>query len=268
MTAVGLGYRRALQGWLATRPPEVGCLEITAEHFYDGGDDVLRGLARDYPLFVHGLGLSLGTPGPLDESVLSRYARVVELAQPRWISEHIAFTRTADLDLGHLNPVPYTRESLAVLVEHVDDVRRRCDRPIILENITSHVRAAGDLTETDFINQLCEQADCGLLLDVTNLYINGHNHGYDPRQWLDEIDPQRIIQLHVVGYALRDGRLHDTHSERIQPELLELVADVLAVSPVEFIMLERDDRFDALQEIREELRRLEEIVDRTSAVES
>ena len=97
---------------------------------------------------------------------------------------------------------------------------------LILENVTSSLRIDGELTETEFLNQLCERAGCGLLLDVTNLFINAKNHGYDPRQWLREIDPSRIKQLHVVGYSLQAGRFHDHHSAPIQDDLMELIAEI------------------------------------------
>ena len=102
---VGVGYRRELARWIAARPAEIGCLEITAEHFFDRDLALLRALRREYPLFVHGLGLSLGTPGPLDAATLDAYARVAAAADPLYITEHVAFTRTRDVDLGHLNPI-------------------------------------------------------------------------------------------------------------------------------------------------------------------
>src|SRR6185369_5792822 len=102
---IGVGYRRELSAWIDTRPLGVTCLEITAEHFYAGCTERLAQLAKNFHLFVHGLGLSLGTPGPLDHQRLEQFARVAALADPDWISEHVAFTRTAEVDLGHLNPV-------------------------------------------------------------------------------------------------------------------------------------------------------------------
>lgn len=101
---IGVGYRAGLKAWIDANPPEIQCLELTAEHFFDGpAEDQLVSLRARYPLFVHGLGLSLGTPGPPDRDTLNQFCRVVEVADPEWISEHVAFTRSHDVDLGHLN---------------------------------------------------------------------------------------------------------------------------------------------------------------------
>jgi uncharacterized protein (UPF0276 family) len=108
----GVGYRRELAHWIASRPPGVECIEITAEHFFERDEETLVELRKQFHLFVHGLSLSLGTPGPLDRRRMDQFARVVRLAQPDWISEHIAFTRTSEVDLGHLNPVRPTRETM------------------------------------------------------------------------------------------------------------------------------------------------------------
>lgn len=237
---IGVGYRRELAGWIDSRPPGVECLEITAEHFFAGPRARLAELRQRYRLFVHGLGLSLGTPGPLDTERLRCFAEVAEACDAAWVSEHVAFTRAGDTDLGHLNPVRPTRAMAAVIVDHAREVADRCGRPVLLENITSHLQIPGELAETDFLNLICSQADCGLLLDVTNLYINGRNHGFDPLKWLEAIDVSRIRQLHIVGYSERDARLTDDHAQPVQPELLELAAAVIARAPVEAVILERD----------------------------
>ncbi len=262
---IGIGYRHPLAAWLATNPPEVSCLEITAEHFFDGGDAKLSQLAARYPLYVHGLGLSLGTPGPLDPGILKQFARVAELAQAQCVSEHIAFSRTADVDLGHLNPVRPDRETLRLFSDHVRELKAACGgRPVILENITTHLALKGDLSETEFLNQLCETAGCGLLLDVTNLWINSRNHRFDPRAWLREIQPEKIVQLHAVGYSApheadANARYQDYHGDALQPDLLEFIGEVLAYAPVQAVILERDANFEDTGAIQTELRKLERL---------
>ena len=259
---IGVGYRRELAGWIKSRPADVECLEITAEHFFDDGEPQLRELQNNFRLFVHGLSLSLGTPGALDEERLAKFARVVAAAQPDWISEHVAFTRTSEIDLGHLNPVPLTRESLGIMAEHTRALAARCARPVLLENITSHLRLPGELTEPEFLNELCAQAHCGLLLDVTNLFINSRNHGFDPLTWLAEIEPSRIRQLHIVGYSIENGRFVDNHAQPIQPELLELARAVIERAPVEAIILERDANFPEAGAMSDEVAKLRSLLER------
>jgi uncharacterized protein (UPF0276 family) len=255
----GIGYRRELSAWIKTKPRGVDCLEITAEHFFHGGEEHLAALAKKFPLFVHGLGLSLGTPGALDKKILEQFARVVSVANPDWISDHIAFTRTAEADLGHLNPIPPTREMLQIISDHAREVADRCGKPMLLENITSHVQLTGDLRETDFLNQLCERAGCKLLLDVTNLFINSRNHGFDARQWLREIQPSNIMQLHIVGYSHHGGRYTDSHAAPIQDELIELAREVVRHAPVQAVILERDEDFPDLAGLEIEVAKLQRI---------
>ena len=257
----GLGYRKELAAWIDSQPRNVDCLEITAEHFFHGGEEHLAALARKYPLFVHGLGLSLGTPGPLDRQRLQQFARVTTIANPRWVSDHIAFTRTAEADLGHLNPVPPTREMLQIIADHAREVSEYCQKPMLLENITSHVQLRGDLSETDFLNELCERADCGLLLDVTNLFINSRNHGFDALQWLHELESRRIVQLHIVGYSRTGDRYMDSHAAPIQEELIELARAVVRHAPVEAIILERDEDFPVAEGLELEMAKLKRIHD-------
>ena len=255
----GLGYRRELADWIAGKPPGVDCLEITAEHFPPGREEPLARLGQDFHLFVHGLGLSLGTPGALDRERLEQFARVAAAANPDWVSEHIAFTRTAEVDLGHLNPVPPTREMVAIIADHAREVAERCRKPILLENITSHVQLPGDLTEPEFLNRICDRARCGLLLDVTNLFINSRNHGFDPLKWLHEIEPGLIQQLHLVGYAKAGDRFTDSHALPIQEELIELARAVVTYAPVQAITLERDEDFPSAPELACEIAKLQRI---------
>lgn len=249
----GIGWRRPLADWIASRPPEIGCLEITAEHFFDGGLELLRDLRRDYPLFVHGLGLSLGTPGPLDPGTLSRFARVAEAADPLFVTEHAAFTRTPEVDLGHLNPVAPTRANVAVLADHAKEVMDRCGKPLLLENIASALALRGEMPEPEFLNRVCAAAGCGLLLDVTNLYVNSRNHRFDPVAWLDALDLPRVGQFHLAGYTRRGGRWHDAHAEAVQPELVDLARHVLGRTRARGVILERDENIPAPADLAGEL---------------
>jgi len=254
---VGLGYRRQLGRWIESLPAELQYIEVTAEHFYDNGTRMLHWLAERYPISVHGLGLSLGTPGALDSAALERFAAVAAAAQAEYVSEHIAFTRAGGVDLGHLNPITPSAENLQILSEHARQVMERCERQLLLENITSRLQLSGELSEPQFLNQLCESSGCGLLLDVTNLWINAQNHGFDPLDWLAELELANVRQLHIAGYSRNAEGFIDAHAARVQPELLALLSYVCARAPVEAVILERDSNFPDDNALAEELSDLE-----------
>lgn len=255
---VGIGFRKEIAAPLLAGATRAGILELTAEHFFGaGGEAAVERLRSRYPLVVHGLGLSLGTPGPLDEETLAAFARVARVADPLWVSEHVAFTRTREVDLGHLNPVLPCAETVDVLAEHAAELADRCGKPVLLENIASHLRLEGALRETELLNRVCEKAGCGLLLDVTNLFVNARNHGFDPVAWLRELEPARIRQLHVVGYSQARGVWHDRHAEPIQLDLWDLVTEAIRYAPVEAVILERDLNLDSPDELDGELALLE-----------
>jgi uncharacterized protein (UPF0276 family) len=254
---IGVGYRAPIAKWIVSRPREINCLEITAEHFFDHGHDRLRELSEFYPLYVHGLGLSLGTPGPIEQETLNSFCKVAEIANPEWVSEHISFTKCDEVDLGHLNPIPCTEDSLRTLIDHSREVMDRCQKRLVLENVTTFLQLKGHIPETEFINRLCDTAGVGLLLDVTNLLINSRNHEFDPLTWLREIEHKHIVQLHIVGYSFENGVWQDYHAEPIQDDLLELMQDVVEYAPVQSIIVERDARFPPVNELATELTRLE-----------
>ena len=260
LVKIGIGYRRPLDNWISEHKTSIDCLEVTAEHFFEQGHDRLEQLSKTFPIYVHGLGLSLGTPGPLEAEALEKFSKVSNAANATWISEHIAFTRTSVVDLGYLNAIPLTEEYLNVMVEHALAVSNHCKRPIILENITSHMAPPGNMRETEFINRLCQSANAGLLLDATNLFINSKNHNFRALEWLHEINPEFITQLHAVGYGFKDGLYCDSHSLPIQDEILDLIGAILDYSNVKAIILERDDRFGETDEVNEDLRKLRTLI--------
>ncbi len=260
MMMAGVALRLEHMPWIDSRPPGVDCLEIIAEPFYKHESQrQVRRLAETYPLIVRGLELSLGTPGPLDQGRLDDFARVVQAADPLWVSEHIGFRRTDEADLGCVCPLPPTPETIEIMADHVRVLGERCAKPVILETITTDLRITGRLSESDFLNRLCEAADCGLLLDVTSLFVNSRNHRFDPRSWLRDIDPRRIVQLHVGGFSYVDNRWEDAHREAIQEDLWDLVGETLAHAPVKAVILEWEENFPPVGDLERDLQRLKTV---------
>ncbi|MCB1187199.1 DUF692 family protein [bacterium] len=254
---IGIGWRRNLAELISTGDEMIQCLEIVPDHFFDSGRQQLAELSGRYPVFVHGLSCSLGTPGPMDEDYLRGFKQVCEACQPLWVSEHVAFTSAGGIDLGHLNPVSPTRANLHTIAGNARELQERLELPLLLENITSSIRLEGDMPENEFLVELCRLADCRLLLDVTNLFINSRNHGFDPQRWLEFIPAELVMQLHVVGYQLDgNGRYHDSHDQPLQADLLELISLVMATHQPQAVILERDDSQARPDEILRELEAL------------
>lgn len=253
---VGIGYRAAHRAALFLQREEVDFLEITADHFFDAPQrqEELNTLAAHWTLIPHGLNLSLGSAQGLDEKYLQQLADLVYRVKAPYWSEHIAFTRAAGVEIGHLCPLPFTRESIKVLSRNINRAQEMISMPLILENITYNLNFShNEMSESQFLRAVLEETDCGLLLDVTNLHVNAVNHGYDPIKFLEELPLERIVQLHFVGIEKRDGQLIDSHANATPPEIFSLMNEVLQRAPVRGAILERDVALPSLSELIPEL---------------
>ncbi len=260
---VGLGLRDAYHTDVFRHRREIEFLEIVADHFFEtnpSAHSLLSLLKNNFPLIPHGLSLSLGSAEGLDASYLRQFAKVVEHVEPAWWSEHIAFTRAGGIDIGHLTPLPKTRQSLACLRRNIRQAQDAIQRPLILENITETIRFPNDeFDEASFLGQIVDENDCGLLLDVTNLYTNSVNYRFDPLQVLWRLPADRIVQLHFVGGHWDDGYLVDSHSHTTPPEVWQLLEEVVKYSPLCGIILERDEQLPPIEVLLDELRKAREI---------
>lgn len=254
---VGLGFRPPFYRNLLRNEDAVDFLEITADHYFDAPLEKERELDRlqeRFTLIPHGLSLSLGSAEGIDHEYVDKLAAQVERVDPPYWSEHIAFTGAGGVDIGHLAPLPFSRESIDVVCRNIREVRRSIDRPLILENISYVVNLPGaEMKEGEFIREILESTDCGLLLDVTNLYINSLNLGYDAIAVLDELPMERVVQLHFVGGHWHDGVLIDSHSRATPQEIFDLMDAVVERSPLKGIILERDDNIPPFAELAREL---------------
>ena len=260
---VGLGFRPQMKSDIFLHQPEIDFLEITADHYLDATAEKLEELKllkQHFPLIPHGLGLSLGSAEGIDEVYLEKFAELVEDVEPEWFSDHICFTKSGGVDIGHLSPVPFTKESLQILIRNISRVKKRIKTPLILENITYMFRyPSAEVDEAEFLRQLLDEIDCGLLLDVTNLYINSVNHKFCWRKFLDALPLEQVVQLHFVGGHRNRNRLIDSHSQKTQNEIWEVFREVCSRADVKGAILERDENFPPFAEILEELRTAREM---------
>lgn len=235
MESSGIGLRAPHVAEVLASRPAVGWLEVHAENYMGGGPAActLERVRRDYPVSVHGVGLSLGTAGGLDAGHLERLAALVERLEPVLVSEHLSWSGAGGAYLNHLLPLPYDEEALAVVSEHVARVQDRLGRRLLVENPSSYLRFVhSPIPEPAFLNALARRTGCGLLCDVNNVYVSSVNLGDDPRAYLDAIDPAAVGEIHLAGHAVNDadGRpiLIDDHGSRVAPAVWDLYARALA----------------------------------------
>ena len=218
---VGLSYREPFRADLFLHRKRVDFLEIIADHYLDATrerEEELELLANHFTLIPHALNLSLGTAEGIDPTYLKKLAKLIQRLDPPWWSEHIAFTQASGVDVGHLSPLPFTREALDVVCRNIATVRREIETPLILENIAYTVAMPfREMNEATFIGEVVDRAGCGLLLDVMNLHANAVNHRYDALGFLKQMPQERVVQLHFVGGHWHDGVLVDSHSMRTPP---------------------------------------------------
>lgn len=255
---VGIGFREQFRADIFLNREKIDFLEITADHYFDANKNKLAELEllkEHFPLIPHGLDLSLGSAEGIDEVYLEKFAELVEYVQPEWFSDHLCFTKSGGINIGHLAPVPYTFEALKVFVRNIESVKKRINKPLILENITYMLNfPSSEMSEAEFITKILEETDCGLLLDVTNLYINSRNFDFCWKKFLDEIPSERVIQLHFVGLHKGGKILIDGHSDKTQNEIWEVFNEVCRrCENLKGAILERDGNFPPFAEIIEEI---------------
>lgn len=194
----------------------------------------------------HNVVLSVGTDMPLDEDYVDRAARLFERLEAPWYSDHLSFTKVPDIEIGQLTPLWFTRETLDVVVRNVKRIKEHIPIPLLLENITYYFAIPNsEMSEPEFITRALERTDCGLLLDVNNVYINARNHGYDAYEFLDSIPIERAVQVHIAGHRVEDSLIIDSHADKTSPEVLAILKYVVEKAPIKAISLEWDESFPA-----------------------
>lgn len=199
----GIGLRAAHHAAIVAERPAVGWLEVHAENYMAGGPPRrhLEAARRDWPVAIHGVGLSLGSADGIDTAHLERLARLVAAVEPALVSEHLAWSVAGGTFLNDLLPLPYTEESLALVAANVSRMQDRLRRRVLIENPSTYLRfAASVIPEGEFLAALARRTGCGLLCDVNNVMVNAHNHGEDPLHVLDALPPQAVGEIHLAGY--------------------------------------------------------------------
>ncbi len=262
--AVGLGLRRALLDDLEQAPPgDIDFLECAPENWIGLGGvhgERLQGLSARYPLTCHGLSLSLGGSAPLDLDFIDRVGLFLDTHQVRLYSEHLSYCG----DDGHLYdllPLPFTEEAVRHTAARIAQVQDRLGRRIAVENVSTYLTPHAAMSERDFTVAVLEEADCDLLLDVNNVYVNAINHRFDPVAFIDGLPASRVVCLHVAGhYDEADDLKIDTHGSAVIDPVWALLAQARARFGPRPALLERDFNFPTYAELRGELQQMRRIL--------
>ena len=223
---IGVGLRTVHFPHILERHPKVDWFEVLSENFMDTGGrplHVLDQIAERYPIVLHGVSMSIGSTDPLNREYLRKLKALAARTRAHWVSDHLCWTGVMGRNTHDLLPMPYTEEALRHTAARVRQVSEILERPLVLENPSSYVEfAASSMTEWEFLSRLAEEADCGLLLDVNNVYVSSFNHGFDPRAYIAGIPADRVVQYHVAGHTNKGTHIVDTHSDHALAEVWDL----------------------------------------------
>lgn len=235
-TRTGVGLKAEHYRDILDTKPDLGFFEVHAENFMGAGGPphrYLTAIREHYPLSVHGVGLSIGGAGPLDIDHLERLAGVVDRYQPGLVSEHLAWSTHTTGYLNDLLPLPYTEETLARVVEHIDQVQTRLRRQILLENPSTYVVFENStIGEIEFIKAIAERSGCRLLLDVNNVFVSSTNHGWQADDYIDAFPVDKVGEIHLAGHDVNQDDagatlLIDSHDRKVIEDVWALYARTL-----------------------------------------
>jgi uncharacterized protein (UPF0276 family) len=228
---------------------------------------VLDELGEHVPLVLHGVSLNIGSIDPLDAHYLAELRRLAASTDARWVSDHLCWTGVDGKSLHDLMPLPFSVEALNHVVERVKRVQGTLGRRIAIENVSSYLTYSDDaMPEWEFLAQIAERADCGILLDVNNIFVSSHNHGFDGEDYLAGIPPERVFQMHLAGHSEAPPLLIDTHDHPVRAEVWTLFESaVRRLGPVS-TLIEWDDLIPSYEELLEEAERARAIIERVCAL--
>jgi uncharacterized protein (UPF0276 family) len=253
----GLGLRTQHYHDFLDAPQPVDWLEVISDNYLvDGGKPlaILDRIRADYPMAMHGVSLSVGAIKGLDTDYLKRLKALEQRIEPMWVSDHLCWTGAHGRRLHDLMPLPFTREALEVVARNVHQAQETLQRPLVLENVSSYVEfTTSEMTEWEFLTEVCRATGCNLLLDINNIYVSAFNHGFSPSDFIKGAPVDSVIQFHLAGHQDNGDHLIDTHDHSVCHGVWDLYQQALEHFGDVATMIERDDNIPPLSELLAEL---------------
>jgi len=253
----GIGLRKPHYDAFLSSDVPVDFVEVISENFMvDGGNPkrILHVVRERYPVALHGVSMSLGSADGLDNAYLLRLRSLVDEVDPLYVSDHLSWSRIEGFNSHDLLPLPYTQEALILVSDNIQRAQHALGRAILIENPSTYISYASDeVTEWQFLDELCARTGCGLLLDVNNVFVSATNHGFDPLAYLNGIPTDRVHQIHLAGHSHGKHLLIDTHDQPVPTAVWDLYAHIVGKLGPVATMIERDDAIPPLEELLAEL---------------
>ena len=253
----GVGLRHVHYPHILQHQPQVDWFEIISENYMDSQGRpryVLDQIAERYPIVMHGVSMSIGSTSPLNRDYLAKLKQLADAMNARWVSDHLCWTGVANRNSHDLLPVPLNEETLQHIVSRIRIVQDVLERPLVLENPSSYVTfTASTMTEWDFLSEMANGADCGLLLDVNNVYVSSVNHDFDPLEYIRAVPHDRIVQFHLAGHTNMGDYCIDTHDGHVIDDVWRLYAEAQQLTSGVSTLLEWDAEIPAFDVVHAEV---------------
>jgi uncharacterized protein len=253
---LGVGLRTVHYPHILEAKPEVDFFEILSENYMDTGGRpswVLDQVAERYPIVMHGVSMSIGSVDPLNFEHLTKLKKLAARTRALWVSDHLCWTGVSGRNTHDLLPMPLSEEALRHVIARVKTVSDFLERPLILENASTYAEfTSSSMTEWDFFARLMDEADCGMLLDVNNVYVSSYNHGFDPIAYLDAVPTERVVQYHLAGHTNKGTHIIDTHNDHVIDEVWKLYAHSVKRTGNVSMLLEWDADIPAFEVVHAE----------------
>lgn len=261
---LGVGLRNKHFNYLLHHPPQVDWFEIISENFMDDfgyARHILMHVRKDVPVVMHGVSMSIGSSDPLNFVYLEKLKALAEAIEPEWISDHLCWTGVANINTHDLLPMPMTEESLKHVCERILRVQDFLKRPLILENPSTYLQfKASTIPEWEFLSALASGTGCGLLLDVNNVFVSAHNHGFDANHYIQNLPHQHIVQIHIAGPTDCGDLLIDTHDQPVPTEVWKLYQLAQKLTNGVSTLLEWDAKIPDYPDLLAELFKAKEVL--------